>query len=278
LAIVTVETTRDHSENPAINTKPAWLAIGKQFCNYPEVLTLGVRPSFGDYEPWERELLLSGRKIYFPTRRFIDVFRCHDIPTYPNWRYYRYIGHKFRQTHLFQATGIPHPRTKFYWGKTRRAAITTDFSFPFVAKIGKGSSQGKGVYFIRDQADLDAYCEANRQAYIQEYIPVKRSARVILLNGHIINSYWIEARDGSFWTNVHQGGDISDEPVPEKILRLARVVAAKCGFDEVGLDIIQNDDREYVLEANMVFGTKGLEKAGINLREVRYEMLLKGLL
>ena len=239
---------------------------------------MGVKPSFAEYEPWERDLLFSGRTIYFPTERFIDTFRCKGIPTYPNWRYYRYIGNKFRQTLLFQSMSVPHPRTKIYWGPRKMREITKDFSFPFIAKTGKGSSKGRGVYLIRNQSDLDAYCLTIRCAYIQEYIPVKQSARVVLLNGHVVKAYWLKAPDKSFLTNLYQGGTISTEPVPQEVLELARTVAVECGFDEVGLDIIRGKDNYYVLEANMVFGTKGLEKAGLELHQVRRDMLLKGLI
>ncbi len=261
-----------------LDNNPAWVAVGRQLRHCPQVLTLGVRPSFAEYESWEKELLFSGRTIYFPTRRFIDIFHNSGIPTYPNWRYYQFIGNKFKQTLLFQAMSIPHPRTRFYWGARKAGGIINDFSFPFIAKVGKGSSRGRGIYLIRNQADLDAYCKANRYAYIQEYIPVQQSARVVLLNGHIISAYWLEAGENSFLTNLYQGGAVSSRPVPEMILEMAATVAVKCGFDEVGLDIIQDRDTCYVLEANMTFGTEGLEKKGINLAQVRCDMLLKGLI
>lgn len=261
-----------------MDKSPTWVAIGRQFRHCPEVLTLGVRPSFAEYEPWEKELLFSGRTIYFPTQRFIDIFRSSGIPTYPNWAYYQYIGNKFKQTLLFQAKGIPHPRTRFYWGAKRAGKISKDFSFPFIAKVGKGSSKGIGVFLIRSQSDLDAYCKTNRYAYIQEYIPVKQSARVVLLNGHVVKAYWLESSENSFLTNLYQGGSISDKAVPEKVTEMAKMVVQKCGFDEVGLDIICNGDACYVLEANMTFGTKGLEKDGMELSQIRCDMLLKGLI
>jgi ribosomal protein S6--L-glutamate ligase len=156
--------------------------------------------------------------------------------------------------------------------------ITKDFSFPFIAKTGKGSSKGRGVYLIRNHSDLDAYRRTNRYAYIQEFIHVKQSARVVLLNGHIVKAYWLKAPDNSFLTNFYQGGTISTEPVPEEVLELAKTVAVQCGFDEVGLDIIRGKESYYVLEANMAFGTKGLEQAGLELHQVRRDMLLKGLI
>ena len=156
--------------------------------------------------------------------------------------------------------------------------ITKDFSFPFIAKTGKGSSKGRGVYLIRNQSDLDAYSRTNRYAYIQEFIHARQSARVVLLNGHIVKAYWLKAPDNSFLTNFYQGGTISSEPVPEEVLELAKTVAVQCGFDEVGLDIIRGKESYYVLEANMAFGTKGLEQAGLELHQVRRDMLLKGLI
>jgi ribosomal protein S6--L-glutamate ligase len=100
----------------------------------------------------------------------------------------------------------------------------------------------------------------------------------VLLNGHIVKAYWLKAPDKSFLTNFYQGGSISTEPVPEEVHELARTTVVACGFDEVGLDIIRGRDEYYVLEANMAFGTKGLEQAGLELHQVRRDMLLKGLI
>ena len=111
------------------------VAIGRQLRHMPDVLTLGVRPTLLDYTEKERRLLFSGGEVYFPTLRFADLFQNLGIPTYPGWRDYNCLGDKVRQTQLFQALGIPHPRTLVYVGRRQTCRIESDFTFPFIAKI-----------------------------------------------------------------------------------------------------------------------------------------------
>jgi ribosomal protein S6--L-glutamate ligase len=67
---------------------------------------------------------------------------------------------------------------------------------------------------------------------------------------------------------VSLGGRISFEDIPEEALRFAEQVAHLCRFDEVGLDICTCDNKYLVLEANMVYGPKGFEAAGLNIYQL----------
>ena len=249
------------------------VAIGVQLRKCKSVRTLGVKPMINDYDHNDRALLLSGQKIYFPTRLYASLFRDIGIPTYPGWPFYSYMGNKFAQTLLFQAKGIPHPQTRFYLATKKFKDIEKDFSFPFIAKTGTGSSGGAGVFLIKDKYDLEAYCKKTKKAYIQEYMPFKKDIRVILINYRLVLAYWRIVRPGEFRTNVKQGGEISFNPVPSKAIDLAVSVAKECGFDEAGFDIFEYQGEYYVMEVNMIFGTKGLVKAGIDIKSVRNKMI-----
>ena len=244
----------------------------------PDVLTLGVRPGLLEYSETERGLLLSGRRIYFPTLRYADLFRNLGIPTYPGWNDYNCLGDKIRQTQLFQALSIPHPRTTVYVGTRQISRIATDFSYPFIAKIPWKSSRGHGVFLIKSGDDLEAYLAGVRTAYIQEYLPSRRDIRVVVIAGRKIHAYWREAGEETFLSNLSQGGRICSDEVPAEAVELAVSTAKKCGFHEVGLDMIRFEGRYYVIEANMKFGTLGLEQAGISLDEERARMIREGLI
>lgn len=254
------------------------VAIGRQLRHVPEVLTLGVRPTLLDYSEKERLLLFSGEKIFFPTLRYADLFQSLGIPTYPGWSDYNCLGNKVRQTQIFQALGIPHPRTAVYIGSRQTCRIESDFSYPFIAKIPCKSSRGHGVFLVKNSDDLKVYLARTRTAYIQEYLPSGRDMRVVVMAGTMIHAYWREAGEENFLSNLAQGGRIGKAKVPAEALELAVYTARKCGFLEVGLDIISHGGAYYVIEANMKFGTEGLEHAGINLNVVRARMVREGII
>jgi ribosomal protein S6--L-glutamate ligase len=186
------------------------------------------------------------------------------------------VGDKIKQTTLFLMFGIPHPRTKVYYGERQKKNILSDFSFPFIAKTPRDSSQGRGVYLIRDEKDLSRYCGGTKVAYIQEYLNIDRDLRVVLINYKLVHAYWRIARAGDYRSNVSQGARISLDGIPQEGLDFAQKVAKLCRFDDVGLDVCQCKGKYYVLEANMVYGLKGFLEANLDRRQILEDMIERG--
>jgi ribosomal protein S6--L-glutamate ligase len=189
-------------------------------------------------------------------------------PTFPSFHTYTFAMDKIRQTAMFRMQGIPHPRTRIFYGPRQKQKIPALFTFPFVAKIPRGSARGNGVFLIQNRADLSAYLARKDPAYIQEYLPIDRDIRVIVIGRDVALAYWRIAPPGRFRTNVSQGGEICFDPVPPAALELALSTAEKCGWDDVGIDIVASRGRFMVLEGNMKYGTKGFQKAGIDYRQM----------
>ena len=132
---------------------------------------------------------------------------------------------------------------------------------------------GKGVFFIRNRSDLDAYCAMETPAYIQEYLSGDRDIRVVVIGGKVVHAYWRIAAPGEFRCNVSLGGTISLDPIPEPVTDLALRTANACRWDDVGIDIFPYQNRFFVLEANMKYGKEGFREAGID-----YSDLMEGLI
>jgi ribosomal protein S6--L-glutamate ligase len=138
---------------------------------------------------------------------------------------------------------------------------------------------GEGVYLVRDEAELNQYLRRNPVAYIQEYLPLERDLRVILINHQVILAYWKKGAPGEFRHNVAQGGDLDFERIPPEALEFARRVTQACNFDDVGLDLCHTEKEGWmVLEANMNYGRQGLARQGLNLPEVYRSLVEKGIL
>jgi ribosomal protein S6--L-glutamate ligase len=240
------------------------VALEARLRNCHNVITLGVRPNYGDYTTAELALMQASRKIYYPSSHYAGLFDAAGIRIFPGLHNYRCSQDKIRQTTLFQVLGIPHPRTRFFFGRHQQARIPELFAFPFIAKVPRGSAMGRGVYLIRDSHSLESYCSANHLAYIQEYLPIDRDVRVVVIGGQVVAAYWRLCPDDDFRSNLSIGGRVSLDPVPETALQLARHTAARCRWDDVGIDLCCAKGQWYVLEGNMKYGRQGMQANGID--------------
>lgn len=187
---------------------------------------------------------------------------------------YAFVQNKIRQSALFNLQGIPHPKTKVFYGKKQKQEIPDQFSFPFIAKHPRGSSMGKGVFLIHDREALAGYLDTTPgPAYIQKYCPHDRDIRVVIIGRKIVLAYWRIVNVKDFRSNISCGGEISFTPLPPEALSLALHTAIQCGWDDVGIDVVEYKGEFMVIEANMKYGRKGFQQAGMD-----YDLLLEKLI
>ena len=256
---------------------PEYIALGSRLNGVPEVLTLGVRTNFHDYTPEERQKIHDAEFILYPSLNYAQYFTTMGKKIFPSVETYLYAGQKMKQTTLFNMLSIPHPKTIIYLQR-EFDRIENDFPFPFIAKIPRASSRGRGVYKITDSAQLREYLAKTKFAYIQEYLPHEKDLRVILINYQPVLAYWRKLSHGDFRTNLFQGGVIDFDNIPQDAIELAREFARKCNFNDVGLDLLQSNGKWYLIEANMQYGREGLKMKNMILKEIIREKLLAGTL
>jgi ribosomal protein S6--L-glutamate ligase len=252
-----------------------FIALGSRLQGIPEVLTLGVKPNFPDYTPAERKLIHEAEFILFPTAGYARFLNTMGKRIFPSLETYLYADEKIMQTTLFYLQHISHPRTRFYY-PLHHDDIAKDFAFPFIGKIPRRSSQGRGVFLIPDADSLKKYLSLTRIAYIQEYLPHEKDLRVILINYDPVLAYWRIRSSSNFRANVFQGGSISFDEISPEGIAIAREAARKCRFDDVGMDLIHFHNKWYVIEANMKYGRKGLKMKNLDLKQVIRKKLLAG--
>lgn len=240
------------------------------------VLTLGVQPDFSGYPPEAAEMIRRADKIYYPSTFYADLFNAVGKATFPSYHTYKFVQDKIRQTALFNLLELPHPRTRIFFGRQGRAKIPSLFTYPFIAKIPRGSAMGRGVFLIRNPDELAAYCRETRIAYIQEYLPCDRDIRVVIIGDDIVHAYWRIAAPGEFRSNVAIGAAISLAPVPAEACDLALQTARRCGWNDVGIDICACRGRFFLLEANMKYGKEGFRRAGIDYLQLMERLIDDG--
>lgn len=153
-----------------------------------------------------------------------------------------------------------------------RAWVLGHFGFPFVAKAVK-DSMGNGVWLIENHMAWRQYTASQKVLYIQEYLPIDRDMRLVVIGHRVVAGYWRRINAGSFHSNVAKGGIVDPALVPEGALAMVEEMAQHLNIDHAGFDIAQVGDRFYFFEFNRLFGTAGLKQMGISA-----EMLISGYL
>ncbi len=249
------------------------IALEGRLKNCKNVITLGVRTNFSDYSPPEAERIRQAEKIYYPTAFYADLFDAMGKNTFPSYHTYKCVQDKIKQTALFELLDLPHPRTRVFYGNRQKQLIPNYFKFPFIGKIPRGSALGRGVYLIRNAKELRRYLNQVSPAYVQEYLPIDRDMRLVVIGNRIVHAYWRITPEGEYRSNVAVGGQISLAPVPENARKLALQVARACCWDDVGIDICEHDGQFYVLEANMKYGKEGFRQAGLDYVKLMESMI-----
>ena len=89
-------------------------------------------------------------RIFFPTRKYAEIFRACQIKTFPNPTTYRYQRSRLMQQLLFEYLQVPHPRSRIYFGRKQKESILSDFQLPVVVM---GASNTSRIEFTAHRAD-----------------------------------------------------------------------------------------------------------------------------
>jgi ribosomal protein S6--L-glutamate ligase len=254
------------------------IALENRLKSCRNVRTLGVKPQFSDYTPEERQAILEAPTVYYPSSWYAELFDTMGKPTFPSHHTYRFAQDKIKQNAIFDLIAIPHPLTRIFYGPRQHRSIRDHFDFPFIAKTPRGSARGAGVYLIHDETALCNYLAKCRIAYIQEYLPIDRDIRVVVVANRLLHAYWRIAPPGEFRSNVAAGGHICLEPVPWQAIDLALHTASRCHLDDVGIDICRKGEGFVVLEINVKYGKEGFLKAGLNYSEMMENLIEHGII
>jgi len=207
-----------------------------------------------------KELLREADWVLFPEywqlNALVHGLKCRVFPSIASYR----IGHdKVAMTRAFEAVAPEHiPWTIIEAnGPEEREQIWNAMVLPFVAKLPK-ASMGEGVWLIETRDDWRTYCERTEVLYAQEYLPLDRDARIVVVGDKVVTAYWRTQADQGFYNNVSRGGRIDHSPVPAVMTNLALRLARDLGVDHAGFDIALVEGYPYVLEFNRLFGNQGL--------------------
>ncbi|MFT5887483.1 MAG: ribosomal protein S6--L-glutamate ligase [Zhongshania sp.] len=185
------------------------------------------------------------------------------------------LGHnKIEMTRAFEMVAPANtPHTEILANTPSNAdKLWDEMDRPFVAKLAK-ASQGRGVWLIEGLSDWRRYLEQTDTLYIQEYLPINRDIRVVIIGDQVVCAYWRLQADQGFYNNVAKGGVIDQSPVPAQAVNLALHLAQSLDINHAGFDIAMVGDHPYVFEFNRLFGNQGIEGGDQKIREAIVDYL-----
>ncbi|OGT22108.1 MAG: alpha-L-glutamate ligase [Gammaproteobacteria bacterium RBG_16_57_12] len=240
--------------------------------------TLGI-PKVSHFKPENmfriKELIREAEWILFPEYWQINALVYGlNSRIFPSLASY-YLGHdKIEMTRLFQALCPEHvPGTLILDNSDgSQRQVLEQMDFPFVAKEVK-NSMGRGVYLIEDLAAFRSYCQKVDILYVQEYLPIDRDMRLLVIGDQVVGGYWRVAPEWGFHNNVAQGGQIVFDPIPEQARALVQTVIRKTGINHAGFDVAMVGNHCYLLEFNRLFGNAGVNQLGLDINRLILDYL-----
>lgn len=213
----------------------------------------------------EKDLIRSADWVLFPEYWQLNTLVYgFGKKIFPSFSSYQIGNSKIETTRVLESICPENiPYTKILpSGESAIESITDEFTFPLVAKEPR-SSMGIGVRLVNSREELLEYAAKKDVLYVQEYLPIKRDLRIVVIGKKVIAAYWREAAEGEFRNNVARGGKISFEDVPDEAVAMAGNIAVKLGIDYAGFDVAVHEGRFYIFEINIKFGLDGLNMLNI---------------
>lgn len=142
--------------------------------------------------------------------------------------------------------------------------ILDTLTLPFIVKEPR-SSMGQGVQLVENRRAFLDYAAARSILYAQEYLPIDRDLRVVVIGREIVCAYWRIAPAGELRNNVACGATTSFANIPDPALQLVQQMSRHFGIDHAGFDVAVVDGQYHILEFNVMFGTDALRRQGIRV-------------
>ena len=185
---------------------------------------------------------------------------------------------KLAQQFFFAENDLPGIDTHYFSAPEKTSS--KPLAFPLVAKMAEGST-GTRVFKLHDNIELGAFInDRNRDGDIflfQKYHRIECDYRVLVVGENVLGIMKRLPKHGEWRTNFSLGGDVVAEKDDPEMVDLASNIAAKMGFDYVGIDLLRDGEKLHIIETNALPQFKGFEKAfpKINVAEKLIKLVEK---
>lgn len=208
----------------------SFVALAPFLRDDPRVLTLGVRPTLGDYSAEERRQLRQAHCVLFPTLRFADILEAGGCRCFPSASTYRYQRWRPLQWTLAAYLNLPRLQTRVGYGKKGRRDIPSRFSLPF--RVAGPRSDKDSVVLVESWRDWHAMAASLKDPWmVMDWAPYRWRDEVWVSCGMVV------ARRTGLWNGVDEPqwlpwGAVFQTNPEEELLRLSLRVCRSAHIDE----------------------------------------------
>jgi hypothetical protein len=211
---------------------PRKIALAPFLRSCPSVLTFGIRPAMGDYSEEERELMRQTEKIFFPSVRFVTVFQAIEKSTFPSPATYLYRRSRMHQQILFKYLGIPHGKTRIYFGRRQKERMVSEFRLP-VDIMGPEALPGT-VHHAADWPTAARYAAAINPAIVRGGSSLSRGCiRLTCVRFACIGAQRCTYEKGKF--TILEPLALNDPSFSTLIIH-SKEIARSAGLDDIAFD------------------------------------------
>lgn len=251
----------------------AWISFDLfRTLGFPDTLNLKAEQLF----QYKQDISQADWVLFPPYWQLNSLVYGLNAKVFPSESSYRLGHNKVEMTRAFELVAPAHTPLTLIAANTQAEAerLWADMHLPFVAKQPK-ASMGEGVWLIENRSDWRDYLTKTDTLYVQEYLPIDRDIRVVIVGDRVIAAYWRKQAPRGFYNNVAKGGEVDYSPVPAQAIELALHLARSLQINHAGFDIAMVGNHPYVLEFNRLFGNQGIPGGDATLRAAICDLLLR---
>jgi glutathione synthase/RimK-type ligase-like ATP-grasp enzyme len=217
-------------------------------------------------------------KIYF-------LERVRNIRVIPNWNTFWHYDNKRAQAYLFQAYGIPTPRTFVSYSQEETLSAIPRLAFPLVSKSASGAGSSR-VHLVRTPAAAHRECRTTfrrnvlhkgldrmgiqvrlspqaRSGYVlwQEYIGGnQRDLRITVIGKKHVFAFWRMNRTNDFRASGSGKIAYGAEGVEEEC-KYCLDMCQQQDFDTMAFDVVYREKEFMILEMSYAFNAEAIHNA-----------------
>jgi ribosomal protein S6--L-glutamate ligase len=163
------------------------------------------------------------------------------------------VNSKLIQSMFLAKKGLSTPKTLHFAGDGKHVTeIVEKLGLPVIAK-GVSSSRGEAVFLLKTKSALAKFVAENNlfNFVFQEFIPNDFEWRIVVVDGQIGSSEKkVRKNPKEFRNNVKLGAEEVFCAAPSHVRNLAKKATRALNLTVAGVDIIEKDDRNYIIEIN----------------------------
>lgn len=201
------------------------------------------------------------KKIFFLNSTYFSNFQSLD---------------KISQQYFLFKNALPGINTYFFTALSKIKS-GKKIAPPLVSKIAQGS-MGKSVFKLNNKKEIEEFIkERNADGCLflfQDYHPINCDYRVLVVGGKVLGIMRRTAQKGEWRTNFSLGGNVEGCQNNREIEKIALKTAKKMGLDYVGIDMLEDRGKYYIIETNSLPQFKGFEKAFPDINVAKELILL----